>query len=278
MRYKITIKNVIYSLLQHSLLLLLSGIALLPLFSCIVVSFKTQSELVQKPFFSRSVLHWENYVRVCNSGLLRALLVSAVVVIVTVLISCSLNAMIAYVLNRFEFRLKKLTYAVILLSSFIPSMTMQVFIFRAMSKINLVNTLCGYMLMFCGVDIISIFVFSNYFSSISRSVDEAAILDGCSYSQLFFRIHVPLLRQAFLTSAIIRAIFVYNEYYLANIYLIDKSKYQTVTTLLNSLSGPFAADYPVICAGVILAILPTVIGFISFQKRIYNGLSSRKLY
>ena len=277
MRYTKRILNGLLTVLQHGILLFFAGIAVLPLISCVLVSFKTQSELVQNPFFNFSgIIHWENYVRVWESGLGQAFLISTVVVITAVLISCLLNAIVAYVLCRFDFKYKKLMYTLLLFASFIPAMTMQVYIFRMMADWNLVNTLHGYILMLCSVDIVPIYIFSIYFSSISKSIDEAAILDGCNYRQVFFRIHVTLLRQAFLTAAIIRSIFVYNEYYLANIYLLDKSKFQTVTTVLNFLSSPFATDYPVICAGVILAILPTVMLFVAFQKRIYNGLSSGK--
>ena len=182
----------------------------------------------------------------------------------------------SYAMCRLQFKGKKIIYALIIVSSFIPNMTMQIYIFRIMVNLNLVNTLTGYIMIISSIDIISIIIFNQYFSSFPESIDEAAYLDGCSSVKIFFKIHIPLLKQAFLTVAIIRGIYVYNEYYIANIYLLDKSKYQTVTTLLNMFKTPYGygTQYNVICAGVILVSLPTIIIFIIFQKRIYNGLSA----
>lgn len=271
-------KKYILELIQHALLITVSFIAALPILSCILASFKTQEELANNNFFSfpSSAFYSENYIVIWKSGFGRALIVTMIIVICAVLISCLLNAMTAYVLCRFNFVYKRIIYFVILVSSFIPTITMQIYVFQMMADFRLVNTLLGYTLLVCGIDIVSIFIFNRYFSTIPNSIDEAAILDGCSYTGVFFTIHLPLLRQAFLTAAILKTIFIYNEYYIANLYLLDKTKYLTVTTLLYSFSAPFGTQYNIISAGVIMAALPTVILFVIFQKRIYNGLISAK--
>jgi len=272
------LKKVVLGLLQHTLLIAVSFIAALPVLSCILASFKTQTELAENSFFSlpSREFYAENYCVIWRSGFGHALVVTMAIVICAVLVACLLNAMVAYVLCRFNFAYKKMIYFIILISSFIPTITMQIYVFQMMANVGLVNTMFGYILLVCGIDIVSIFIFNRYFSSIPISIDEAAILDGCSYTKVFFTIHLPLLRQAFLTAAILKTIFIYNEYYIANLYLLDKTKYQTVTTLLYSFSAPFGTQYNIISAGVIMAALPTAVLFVIFQKRIYNGLVSTK--
>lgn len=269
-----------FTILQYVVLVAVSFVAAVPIYSCVITSFKTNEELATQPFLStpESWINLENYRIIFESGYPRALLITAVIVIITVCASALLNAMIAYALSRLEFRGKKLIYGLIVMSSFIPAVTMQIYVFRVMVSLNLVNTLTGYVLILSCVDMISIIIFSQYFSSVPTSIDEAAYLEGCSAFDVFFRIHLPLLRQAFLTVAIIRGIYVYNEYYIANIYLLDRSKYQTVTTLLNMFNTPYGHgnQYNVISAGVMLVALPTIAAFIVFQKRIYNGLTSNK--
>lgn len=266
-----------FSLFQYLVLILVSFIAAVPLYSCFLTSLKTNSELVSKPFLSKpdDLLYLENYSIIIESGYFKALLTTATIIVISVCISALLNCMVSYALCRLSFKGKKIIYGLIIMASFIPSVTMQIYLFQIMVKLNLVNTLIGYIMIISNIDIISIVIFNQYFSSISSSIDEAAYIDGCSSIGIFFRIHLPLLKQAFLTVAIIKGIFVYNEYYIANIYLLDKSKYQSVTTLLNMFKTPYGygTQYNIICAGVMLVALPTVIVFLIFQKRIYNGLS-----
>ena len=266
--------------LQYIVLIAVSFVAAVPIYSCVITSFKTNNELSSKEFLSSpdSWLNFDNYDIIFESGYLKALLVTTVIVIITVCISALLNAMIAYALSRLKFRGKKLIYGLIVMASFIPAVTMQIYVFRVMVSLKLVNTLTGYILILSCVDMVSIVIFLQYFAAIPSNIDEAAYLDGSSSFNIFFKIHLPLLRQAFLTVAIIRGIYIYNEYYIANIYLLDRSKYQTVTTLLNMFNTPYGHgnQYNVISAGVILVALPTILAFILFQKRIYNGLTSSK--
>lgn len=277
-QYRCSAYSIVFTIVQHFVLVGASFIASLPLISCVLTSLKTNQDLVEDDFFAlpSQGININNYTQVLNSGFFKALLLTFFIVICSVLISSLLNAMVAYVLCRFEFRYKKHVFFLILFASFIPSLLMHIYIFQMMASIRLVNTILGYVIIISNIDILSIYIFSAYFSSISLNLDEAAILDGCSYPKVFLKIHLPNIKQAFLTVAIIKAIYVYNEYYLANLYLLDKSKYQTVTTLLYSFSSPFGTQYNVICAGVILAALPTIVLFIIFQKRIYNGLSITK--
>ena len=265
-----------FSIIQHVILLLVAFIATIPIVSCVLTSFKTQDSIYNNSFFSfsKEMFTLENYKTIFNSGYFKALLLTLLIVLISVFISTLLNAMTAYVLCRFEFKTKRFVYMLILFASFIPSLTMQVYIFKMMATLNLVNNLFGYVFMVSGIDIVSITIFSRYFNSIPHSIEETALIEGCSYQKIFFKIHLPLLKQAFLTAAIIRTIYIYNEYYLANLYLLDKSKYSTVTTLLYSFSAPFGTQYNIICAGVILAAIPTILVFLIFQKKIYNGLMS----
>lgn len=269
-----------FAVLQYLVLIAVSFVAAVPVYSCVITSFKTTEEMSTKPFLSmpENWMNLENYQIMIESGYLRSLLITTFIVLITVCISALLNAMVAYGLSRMEFRWKKLVYGLIVMASFIPAVTMQIYVFRVMVQLKLVNTLTGYVLILSCVDMVSIIIFSQYFSSIPKSIDEAAYLEGCSAFDIFFRIHLPLLRQAFLTVAIIRGIYVYNEYYIANIYLLDRSKYQTVTTLLNMFNTPYGHGnkYNVISAGVMLVALPTIAAFILCQKRIYNGLTSSK--
>ena len=150
---------------------------------------------------------------------------------------------------------------------------MQVSIYQIMYTLGWINSLPGYSILMCGTDVISIYIFIQYFENLSPALDEAAIMDGCTYFGVFFRILFPLLKPAIITVMILKGVGTYNEYYMANLYLQDKNKYVTVATSLFKFTGPLGNQYNYICAGVIITMLPALIIFILCQKQIYSGLA-----
>ena len=150
---------------------------------------------------------------------------------------------------------------------------MQVSVYQIMYSLHLINSLPGYIILMCGTDVISIYIFIQFFENISTSLDESAILDGCTYFGIFFKILFPLLKPAIVTVMILKGVGTYNEYYTANLYLQDKNQYVTVATSLFKFTGPLGNQYNYICAGVIITMLPALIIFILCQKQIYSGLT-----
>ena len=143
-----------------------------------------------------------------------------------------------------------------------------------MYKLGFINNMFGYILMTCGTDVISIYIYIQFFENIDYSLDESAIMDGASYFTIFYRILLPLLKPAIVTACILKGVGTYNEYYNANLYLQDKKRYATVATSLYTFVGPLGSKYNLICAGVIISLLPALIVFITCQKQIYSGLTA----
>jgi multiple sugar transport system permease protein len=143
-----------------------------------------------------------------------------------------------------------------------------------MYTLRLVNTMPGYIILMLGTDVISIYIFLQFFESLPRSLDESAIIDGCTYFGVFFKILFPLLKPAIVTCMILKGVGTYNEYYMANLYLQDKNHLQVVATSLYTFTGPLGNQYNYICAGVIITIIPALIIFITCQKQIYSGLAN----
>lgn len=98
-----------------------------------------------------------------------------------------------------------------------------------------------------GTDVITIYIFLQFFENLSPTLDESAILKGVG---------------------------TYNEYYMANLYLQDKTRYQVVSTSLYVFSGPMGSQYNYICAGVIITIIPALIIFLLCQDQIYSGMAA----
>ena len=151
---------------------------------------------------------------------------------------------------------------------------MQVSVYEIMTKLQLINHLYGYIIMMCGTDVISIYVYIQYFENIPQSLDESGIMDGAGYFRIYWSILLPLLKPAIVTSCVLKGVSTYNEYYCANLYLQDKTRYATVATSLYTFVGPLGSQYNMICAGVIISLLPALIVFITCQNQIYSGLTS----
>ena len=199
---------------------------------------------------------------------------NTVIIMFFVLIgSVMTGSMLAYILSRFKFPGNGLIRTLFLIASMLPGIAMQVSLYQIMYNIGFVNTLYGYIIMSMGTDVISIYIFIQFFENISTSLDESAIMDGCTYFGVFFKILFPLLKPAIVTVLILKGVGTYNEYYSASLYLQDKTKYVTVATCLYKFSGPLGNQYNLICAGVLITLLPPLIIFILCQKQIYNGLT-----
>ena len=109
--------------------------------------------------------------------------------------------------------------------------------------------------------------------NIPDSLDESAIIDGASYFQIYWKIILPLLQPAIVTSAILKGVGTYNEYYAASLYLQSKD-IRTIAMSLYTFTGPLGNRYNMICAGVIISLLPALIIFIVCQKQIYSGITA----
>ena len=247
----------------------------MPLLSCVLTAFKTPDEMGASPTaMPHSLLNFENFKIAINDGnLLLAFGITLAVILFTIVLSTLVGTMLAYALSRLKFKGKKIIIWLFVFAAFIPTITMQTSVYKLMVDFELINTVLGYIILLSGTDIFAIAIFMNYFEKSPQMYDDSAILDGCSHWKIFTKIHLPRMKPALLTMAILKGINIYNEYYLANLYLQDKINYPTVTTSLYSFIGPFGSQYNVICAGIILTLIPIFVTYLVLQKHVYNSIS-----
>lgn len=273
---KYSLGKIFFIICKYVLLIFAAFCALVPLVSCVITAFKTVDEYNNTNVMTlpESWLYFDNFVtawKQANMG--KAFLNSFLVLLFVLLGSTLFSAMLAYVLNRFQFRGNKLIRNLFMISTLIPGIATQVTIYQIMYTLGLVNTLYGYIILMLGTDVISIYIFLQYFDNLPKTLDEAAILDGCTYVGVFFKILLPLLKPAIVTSAILKGVSTYNEYYMASLYLQDKKAFPVVSTSLFTFTGPMGSQYNYICAGVLITVIPMLILFICCQKQIYSGMA-----
>lgn len=258
-------------------LVFFSFVALLPVVSCVITAFKTDEEYqnTNVMVLPKSWLNFENFANAFEkAGMGRAFINSTIILICVLVFSTLIGTQLAYVLNRFKFPGNKLIRNMFLFASMLPGVAMQIPVYEIMYKLGFINLLPGYITVMCGTDVIAIYIYIQFFENIDIALDESAIVDGASYFTIFYRILLPLLKPAIVTSCILKGVGTYNEYYMANMYLQDKTRLATVATSLYTFVGPLGSKYNLICAGVIISLLPALIVFITCQKQIYSGLTS----
>ncbi|WP_167958442.1 carbohydrate ABC transporter permease [Anaerosporobacter faecicola] len=262
--------------IKYFSLVFFSFVAVIPIVSCVITAFKTDAEYQSTNVMTlpENWLNFDNFIsafKMANMG--RAFLNSTIVLVCVLIGSILIGTQLAYVLNRFNFLGNALIRNLFLFASLLPGVAMQISVYNIMQQLGFINHLYGYIIMMMGTDVISIYIFIQFMENISVSLDESAIIDGASYMQIYWKIMLPLLRPAIVTSMILKGVSTYNEYYSANLYL-QRPELRTVAISLYSFTGPLGSRYNLICAGVIISLLPALFVFIICQKQIYNGITA----
>ena len=261
--------------LKYGSLILGCIIMLLPLVLVFMASFKTEQEFYNSPVISlpSNFLNFQNYSDAFTGGLmLQGFGNTAIILVISCTGSILFGTMTAYVLSRFNFRFNGLVTSLFLLAALIPGVSTQVATFQIVTGLGLFNKLGSNIVLNLGTDVISVYIFLQFLDSIPRDLDEAALIDGASFFQVYRRIMLPLLTPAIATVLIIKGVNIYNDFYTPFLYMPGKGL-GTISTSLFRFIGPYNAHWQVICAGVVITILPTLIVFLFLQKYIYNGLT-----
>jgi multiple sugar transport system permease protein len=272
---KTSAKEVIINILKYLSLAVATFAVIYPLLVVFFGSFKTRTEFYNTSKIAppQSFLNFENYVKAfIKGGMLRGSINTFFIILVSLTVAVLFSAMVSYVLARFDFIGKKLIMIAYLTAMMIPMVTTQVATYKIVNALHLINTIWAPIVLYVGTDAMSIYIMLQFINNIDVNLDEAAMIEGASYYYIFFRIIFPLLKPAIVTIAIIKGVAIYNDFYIPFLYMPSRDL-QTLSTSLYNFMGPFGGEWNVICAGVILILIPTIILFIALQRYIYSGFT-----
>ena len=260
--------------IKYGSLIGVSIVALLPIVVIVMASLKTTNEfLLGGPLDPPgNWLNFANFASAFNAGMLMAFANTTFILVISVTGSVLIGSMAAYALSRFEFRLKKLIVFLFLLAALVPAVTAQVATFVLINGMGLYNTRWAAIVLYTSTDIISIYIFLQFMRGIPRSLDESAILEGASHFTVYRRVVFPLLKPAIATVMIIKGVAIYNDFYIPFLYMKSKDL-GVVATSLYKFKGTLDTRWEVIAAGVVIAIIPTLVVFLALQRYIYNGFT-----
>ncbi len=268
-------KKQIFMVCKYVILCGMVFIVLYPMLGVFFASFKTQAEYLSTPSM-KTPENWSNfsnfYLVFTAGNVVTGFMNTAIITVAACMTSTLLNTMVAFCLTRFDFRGKNLLDRFYMVASFVPSIIVHLIIFKDFAAAGLVNSLFSIIILYTGVDIVTLYLYKQYFGQISVSVDESAIMDGCSYFRVYWNILLPMVRPAVTTACIIKITYIYNDFYTAFLYLPAKEK-GVMSTVLYRFIGPYSSQWSVIAAGIIVVTIPVFVGFIFAQKQIYKGFS-----
>lgn len=268
------------SLLKVMTLLSMTLIVIVPMVPIFLGSFKTNQEFYDTSVWAlpQSFLNLENYrIAFSDGNMLRGFTNTFLIMVLAISVSVMIGAMTAFVLDRFNFKGRKLVNGLFLFAALIPAITLNIAIFSLMTwigrnlGIQLINTRWAAIILFAGTDIITVYIFMQFLKHIPVALDESAIIDGASHYRVFFSIILPLMKPAITTVVILKFVAIYNDFYVPMLYM-PAEDLAVISTALDQFRGPFGSQWEVICAGQMITILPILIIFIALQKHIYKGL------
>ncbi|GMX61612.1 carbohydrate ABC transporter permease [Paenibacillus elgii] len=261
--------------LINVLLTLYALVTLYPLFWLFVSSFKTNEEFHSKPFSLPEVWQWDNFVRAWEvSAMGTSLVNSTIVTVLSLILTLVLGALAAYVLARFDFKLKPLFMGLFLLGMLIPIHSTLVPLFVLMKKVKLLDTYAALVFPYTAFELpLAIFVVAAYLTAIPKEIEEAALIDGTGYWGIFFRMMLPLSLPALSTIAILGFLRFWNDFAFALVF-ISKPALKTIPLSLSVFATGYATDYKLTMAAMSIAVLPTIIVYLLFQEQIMKGMTA----
>ncbi|QGQ94793.1 carbohydrate ABC transporter permease [Paenibacillus psychroresistens] len=269
-------KKYLSSYLKHGSALIAVLVILFPLYMIFINAFKGNEEYITSGLFDmpNSFLYWKNFKVVLQIGRMGQAFINTLILIsMSLTFYLILGTMLSYALGRFEFKMKKLILGLYAMAVLIPSITTQVATFSIIKNLGLFNTFYAPSLLYIGSDIVQIYLYLQFIKNIPYELDESAMIEGASLFTIYRKIVLPLLAPATATIAILKTLGIYNDIYTPYLYM-PSPKLGVISTTLLRFKGTHSAQWNMICAGILIVLLPTVILYLFLQKYIFAGIAS----
>ena len=260
----------------YTMLIGLSLIFIAPLVWMLITSFKTTGEATAVPptlLPSEPTTRAYEAVFAGNSQtpVLRWFLNSMLAAVGQAILVLVVASMAAYPLARMSFRGKNILFGLIISTLFVPSFILLIPNFLMVDRLGWLDTLWA-LIIPGAASAFGVFFLRQFFSSLPRELEEAALMEGANAWQIFVKVILPLSKPALATLALIAFLSNWNDF-IWPVYVLFSPENYTLPPGLAILQGAYNIDYPVIMAGAALASIPVLILFVVCQRYIIEGVS-----
>lgn len=251
---------------------------LYPIALVFINSFKKKAYISKFPFkipTDKMFVGLENYVRgIEKTGLIQAFGWSLFITIGSVAVIILCCSMCAWYISRVHTKVTKAIYVMCLFAMVVP-FQMEMYTLSKIANMLKLGNPWGIIIIYLGFGAgLSVFMFTGFMKSIPLEIEEAAMIDGCTPLQTFFRIVVPIMKPTYISVGILETMWIWNDFLLPYLVL-DLKKYKTISIVIQYMKGSYGSvDMGAIMAALILALIPVVIFYLSCQKYIIKGVAA----
>jgi N-acetylglucosamine transport system permease protein len=261
---------------SHVLLAIWSIIVIVPFLWVLLSSFKTTKEILASPFSLPAHWGFHNYVSAwTDAGIRRFFLNTIIVVGAALALVMLLGAMCAYVLARFVFPGARFIYFSMLAGLTFPIFLAIVPLFFILKNGGLLNTLPGLIMVYVAFALpFTVFFLYAFFRTLPDDVYEAALIDGAGEWRTFFRIMLPMARPGMAAVAIFNFLGLWNQFLLPVALNTDQSRYVLTQGMASFASqAGYAVDFGALFAAVVITVVPVLVVYLIFQRRLEGSVS-----
>lgn len=255
-------------------LILLSLLTLFPLYFMATNSFKLRDEFFKNLLGLPVSPVIENFAKILQHPNLGRWFANSIFLTAGSVLLCTVIAILAaYAFAQMRFPGRDTLFNLVTPLMVIPPIVMVIPMFVLFRQLHLVNNLGGPLVIYAGLMLpFTIYLLRNFFVTIPREIQEAALMDGASGFQILTKIYLPLSRPALITSIIVNAVWVWNELLIALVFLQTEELRTLIVGITTSLQKRFTLDVPSLMAGLTVATLPMIILYIIGQNALVRGL------
>lgn len=271
-------KKKVTNMLSMAGLIIIFLAYMFPFIMVVINSLKQKRDIIKSPFswlFTIKGLSFDNFVKAFTQmDFLNAFKNSLIVTVAATVIVTLLAAMLAYYIVRNSNGISKLTFGLMVASMIIPFQAIMIPLVSIYGgTLNVLNHRITLIFLHTGFSMaMSVFMFHGFIKgNVPMALEEAAYIDGCTHSQTFFKIVLPLLKPIISTMVILNSLAFWNDFLLPSLVLTDK-KLLTLPLSTYSFYGTYSADYGTIMAGLLLCVLPILVLYVVLQKQIIGGV------
>ena len=259
-------------------LIIIFAAYMFPFLMVVINYLKQKRDIIKSPFswlFTIKGLSFDNFVKAFTQmDFLNAFKNSLIVTVSATLLVTLFAAMLAYYIVRNNNVISKITFALMVASMIIPFQALMIPLVSIYGgTLNILNHRATLIFLHTGFSMaMSVFMFHGFIKgNIPIALEEAAYIDGCTHSQTFFKIVLPLLKPIISTMVILNSMAFWNDFLLPSLVLTDK-KLLTLPLSTYSFYGTYSADYGTIMAGLLLCVIPILVLYMILQKQIIGGV------
>jgi N-acetylglucosamine transport system permease protein len=262
---------------SHVVLIGWSVMVAVPFAWALLASLKTSPEIFGSPWSLPAAFQWSNFARAWDKGVGEYLLNSIVVVTGGVVLTMLLGSMAAYVLARYRFPGNRVIFYLFAAGMMFPVFLAIVPLFFVVKNLGMLSTYQGLILVYVAYSLpFTVFFMHAFFRTLPTSIAEAAFLDGCSHTGVFFRVMLPMARPGLLSIGIFNVLGQFNQFVLPSFLSPERPVLaQGIATLL--ASQRYEGDWGALFAALTIAMVPVVVVYLLFYRQVQAGLTSGTL-